>query len=82
MNKPNNIASITMKELKEKFTGGSVYPHNGSLTQPEQSDWKCYLFDESDTGISWTWTPNKGQEPNWFRRKMQYLILGHRWVKG
>jgi hypothetical protein len=25
--------------------------------------------------------PRKGQEPNWFWRKMQFLILGNKWVK-
>jgi len=71
-----------MDELKEKVTNGSVYLDPAelcSLTPPEYSDWKCYLFGGSATGLSWI--PYKGKEPNWFWRKMQYLILGNRWVK-
>ena len=72
-----------MDELKEKVTSGSVYLDPAeicSLTLHEYSDWKCYLFGGSGTSL--TWTPHKGKEPNWFWRKMQYLILGNRWVKG
>lgn len=48
------------------------------FSQPEKSEWKCYLFG-SPNGI--IFYPDKGKEPNWFWRKMQYLILGHKWVK-
>lgn len=41
------------------------------------SDWDCHCFGGS--GIKWN--PPKGQVPNWFWRKMQYLILGNKWVK-
>ena len=71
-----------MDELKEKVASGSVYLDPAdicSFTQPEYSDWKCYLFGGSATSL--TWIPYKGNEPNWFWRKMQYLILGNRWVK-
>ena len=71
-----------MDEFKEKVTSGSAYLDPAeicSFTQPEYSDWKCYLFGGSATSL--TWTPYKGKEPNWFWRKMQYLILGNRWVK-
>lgn len=46
---------------------------------PEYSEWRCYLFGESGCGM--LYIPPKGKEPNWFWRKMQYLCLGHRWVK-
>ena len=46
----------------------------------EYSDWRCRLFGAGeDDGISWT--PLKGKEPNWFWRKMQYIIFGNKWIK-
>lgn len=38
------------------------------------SEWTCHL-------CGCTYTPRKGQHPNWFWRKMQYLIFGARWIK-
>ena len=50
------------------------------LTNPELSDWVCYMFGSNGAdGISWI--PPKGKEPNWFWRKMQFLAFGNRWVK-
>jgi len=48
---------------------------------PEYSEWRCYLFG-SKPGSSggMVYTPVRGHEPNWFWRKMQYLILGNLWV--
>ena len=47
---------------------------------PEYSEWQCYMFGgKPGEGISWR--PRKGQEPNWFWRKMQYLCFGNKWVK-
>jgi len=48
------------------------------LTQPERAEWKCELFG---AGRSIVLTPEKGKVPNWFWRKMQYFILGNKWVK-
>ena len=48
------------------------------LELPAVSGWECYLFG-SARGL--TLIPKKGDVPNWFWRKMQYLILGNRWVK-
>jgi hypothetical protein len=48
-------------------------------TEPKYSGWTCYLFGYTNYGISYQ--PLEGKEPNWFWRKMQYLILGHQWVK-
>jgi hypothetical protein len=52
--------------------------HRTQLKNPELSDWKCCLFvgDENDI----VWRPVKGKEPNWFRRFMQFIILGNRWI--
>ena len=51
------------------------------LRQPEPSEWKCYLFGNSADNQGIIWVPNKGCEPNWFWRKMQYLVLGNKWEK-
>jgi hypothetical protein len=40
----------------------------------EYSEWQCEIFPGT------RWTALKGKEPNWFWRKMQFLILGFRWV--
>ena len=46
----------------------------------ENSEWECHCFGaENDEGI--IWSPSKVKVPNCFWRKMQYLILGNRWVK-
>jgi hypothetical protein len=45
---------------------------------PKSSDWQCHLFG-SKRGL--VYTPFEGQEPNWFHRKMQELILGFKWKK-
>lgn len=50
------------------------------LKTPEYSEWICYLFGgDYESGIAWR--PLKGQHPNWFWRKMQYLMFGNNWVK-
>ena len=49
------------------------------LDLPELSVWQCHLFDGDINGI--VYTPVKGNAPNWFWRKMQYICFGHRWVK-
>lgn len=57
-------------------TLGSLY----TISVPELSEWTCHLFGSDGlTGISWT--PPKGDEPNWFWRKMQHLCFGNKWVK-
>ena len=47
---------------------------------PEQSDWECHLFGGSE-GDGITYTPYKGNEPNWFHRLMMGLILDCWWVR-
>ena len=60
--------------------GYSDYDRHVFYKQPELSEWSCHLFGADDYG-GITWTPPKGSEPNWFWRKMQYIILGNRWGK-
>ena len=44
---------------------------------PVPSEWKCELF-----GIKYMiLVPEKGKEPNWFWRNMQYLCFGNKWIK-
>ena len=50
------------------------------VKNPEFSDWQCLMFGGTGDG-GFTWRPLKGGEPNWFWRKMQYLIVGNKWVK-
>lgn len=50
-----------------------------SFVNPDRSDWQVELFGCGPYGI--VWTPAKGEVPNWFWRKMQYLILGNKWRK-
>ena len=40
--------------------------------------WECRLFG---AGKSITLRPIDGEVPNWFWRKMQYLLLGNEWVR-
>jgi len=49
------------------------------ISGPKLSKWKCELFGMGERGL--TFRPVEGQEPNWFWRKMQYLILGNVWIK-
>ena len=47
-------------------------------SMPKPSDWQCRLID-GPNGV--TYTPTKGNEPNWFHRKMQELCFGFKWRK-
>ena len=50
------------------------------VKNPEFSEWQGLMFgNKGNDGL--VWRPLKGGEPNWFWRKMQYLILGSKWVK-
>jgi len=50
---------------------------------PEKSGWKVWLmgdYGKNQHGAI-VYHPNKGQEPNWFHRKMQELCFGVQWRK-
>jgi len=50
------------------------------IGSPEMSkEWHCELFGTGEGGM--ILTPRKDNQPNWFWRKMQYLILGNKWIK-
>lgn len=51
---------------------------------PEKSEWKVWLMGDHKEKGSYgaiVYHPNKGQEPNWFHRKMQELCFGFQWRK-
>lgn len=50
------------------------FPDTIFLAEPERSS---YVADIA--GVQYI--PLKGDEPNWFHRKMQYFVLGIRWEK-
>lgn len=50
-----------------------------TISIPKRSEWRCELFGGGPHGL--VFTPVEGQEPNWFWRWMQYLILGNKWTK-
>jgi hypothetical protein len=41
-----------------------------------QYKWKCELFGVGQQIVLYR---EEGKQPNWFWRKMQYLILGNKW---
>lgn len=45
------------------------------IKMPEYSDWTCRV----SPGV--IYRPEKGREPNWFHRKMQYLVFGFKWER-
>lgn len=66
-------------ECKEGVSALVSADDTNRLILPEQSDYECELFGAGRMGI--VIRPLKGQEPNWFWRWMQFLILGNRWKK-
>lgn len=66
--KPNTEKSVVV--VDPNSTGFPII-----VEQP--SEWKCYLYGTKEY-ILW---PTKGNVPNWFWRKMQYLLMGNKWVK-
>ena len=43
----------------------------------DASEWKCRLYGIDD----FFFIPSKGNEPNWFWRTMQYILIGNKWSK-
>jgi len=60
-------------------------PEHIKLTAPpEKSEWRVWLMgDHKEKGPygAIIYHPAKGQEPNWFHRKMQELCFGFQWRK-
>jgi hypothetical protein len=72
-----------MTTTKQQNPYSNPYSNNrfATIDKPKMSEWQCYLFGGRPGVVSITWRPHEGEEPNWFWRKMQYLILGNLWVK-
>lgn len=78
---PRDIAYKNMKSVKFTLSPSANvgigrlenWTYNGS-------NWTCFLYGaEPGNGVSWN--PPAGKVPNWFWRKMQYLLVGNKWVK-
>ena len=65
------------KRIIDSVTADQINKYE--LKLPQSSDWQCHLFGSTGSN-GLTWTPREGCEPNWFWRKMQYLIFGNKWV--
>ena len=85
-----NIPVLTEKGERMKTFSRKITPKEWdyieepmiTVEEQEFSEWVCYLFGNTPkvkTGLEWR--PAKGCEPNWFWRKMQWLILGNTWKK-
>ena len=69
-----------MDELGDFLDGKDVDLKIESFVLPEYSDWVCYLYGGGKR-FSMVWKPEKGKEPNFFWRWMQFICFGNRWVK-
>ena len=68
----NNTGITRLEKINSiPYLGGNL----SSILIPEYSDWRCEMT--SNFFIQ----PLMGQEPNWFWRKMQYLVFGFKWKK-
>jgi hypothetical protein len=73
-----------MKDDGEWGWTAKEMPDNLVFKLPEKSEWKVWLMgDYKKKGLygAIVYHPIKGQEPNWFHRKMQELCFGFQWRK-
>lgn len=73
MIQPDTTPYITKYNLSDIAVPVDVSPHK--IIQIEYSEWHCYITD------NFVLRPEKGKEPIWFWRWMQYLAFGFKWVK-
>ena len=77
---------ITSNEWADRYSEGWVakeMPEYLLYKTPEKSEWRVWLmgdYGKSQHGAI-VYQPTKGQEPNWFHRKMQELCFGFQWRK-
>ncbi len=64
--------------MKEEYKAD--LSENYKIDIPEWSKWECHLFGAYPEG-GIIWRPQKGGEPNWFWKIMQYLVFGNKWMK-
>ena len=60
--------------MNDTTTEEVQFPDTVFLAEPERSDYSAHMGE-------FEYIPPKGLEPNWFHRKMQYLVLGISWRK-
>jgi hypothetical protein len=83
---PRDIAYKSLKPVKWSFDAssnvgiGSSGRPNFAVSTYNASNWTCYLFG-SEPGNGFAWNPPVGKVPNLFWRKMQFLMVGNKWVK-
>ncbi|MBC8422045.1 MAG: hypothetical protein H8E03_01340 [Pelagibacteraceae bacterium] len=77
------ISEEQRKKISESMKGRKLSEDSTiKIYTPEKSEWVCYLFGNTpENNFGLKWTPKKGCEPNWFWRKMQWLIFGNYWVE-
>jgi hypothetical protein len=82
MSEINNETDVDVTDVvdisREAFcTVNESAVQEGTITfrKIEYSEWRCLMF------ASTYFIPLKGDEPNWFWRWTQHLILGHKWIK-
>ena len=79
INVVDNAAKLSNESRESFYTVNESILQAGvtmSFRKTEYSEWKCLMFGSTD----FTFTPQKGGEPNWFWRGTQHLILGHKWI--
>jgi hypothetical protein len=64
-----------VEELKNSELGLPVEGEIAISEHPKMSQWQCHIVD------NFCIVPQDGSHPNWFWRKMQYVILGFKWKK-
>lgn len=66
------------KNQVDLFTG-KIDNSETYLTNIMEADpnWECQLFGMKHFILK----PTKNDIPNWFWRKMQYIILGNKWIR-
>jgi len=61
-------------DIYTRIPGVGVWGDYHFVSEPELSEWSACFGNL-------TWTPEKGVEPNWFWRQMQFLCFGIKWKK-
>lgn len=51
------------------------------IITPTYSKWSCYMFGNTPNGTGLVYTPQRGNEPNWFVRWMMKVCFACTWVK-
>jgi hypothetical protein len=82
---PEDIRDTVMdNKFKDTVPEGEwldLLPYHNRITinqnSSNASEWNCRLYGVDD----FFFIPSKGNEPNWFWRAMQYILIGNKWSK-